>query len=86
MDKCIADKWYETKYYIPKEDKVVETKIHDEKGKRNLQLLFRKGNLWFHADGSIYVYYTPTHWRTVFPVKMEYIGNDFIEQEEMNIE
>jgi hypothetical protein len=29
------------------------------------QVLVRKGNLWFHADMSMYVYYTPTHWRAV---------------------
>lgn len=22
-------------------------------------------NLWFLPDGSMYVYYTPTHWRSV---------------------
>ena len=41
----------------------VETKIDDEKGVRNVQPLKRQGNLWFYPDGSMYVYYTPTHWR-----------------------
>jgi hypothetical protein len=31
--------------------------------KRMEQDLQRIGNLWFLADGSMYVYYTPTHWR-----------------------
>lgn len=42
---------------------VVETKIDDEKGVRNEQTLKRIGNLWFYPDGSMYVYYMPTHWR-----------------------
>lgn len=39
------------------------TKVDDEKGVRNEQELKRQGNLWFVPDGSMYVYYTPTHWR-----------------------
>lgn len=42
---------------------VVETKIHDNFGCRNVQLLCRRGRLWFVPDGSMYVYYQPTHWR-----------------------
>jgi hypothetical protein len=30
---------------------------------RNEQSLVRKGRLWFFTDMSMYVYYTPTHWR-----------------------
>jgi hypothetical protein len=41
----------------------VMTKIDDEHGARNEQVLVRKGRLWWHEDGSMYVYYTPTHWR-----------------------
>jgi len=41
---------------------VVKTKIHDENGSRNEQNLKRSGNLWFIPDGSMYVYYRPTHW------------------------
>jgi len=44
------------------EREVVLTKIHDEHGERNEALLKRIGNLWFLPDGSMYVYYTPTHW------------------------
>lgn len=44
-------------------DEVVNTKIDDEHGERNVQQLKRRGNLWFVPDGSVYVYYTPTHWR-----------------------
>jgi len=41
---------------------VVNTKIDDENGERNVQRMKRRGRLWFYADGSMYVYYTPTHW------------------------
>jgi hypothetical protein len=27
------------------------------------QKLMRIGKLWFHPDGQMYVYYTPTFWR-----------------------
>lgn len=43
----------------------VMTKIHDGKGVRNVQSLKRRGNLWFFPDDSMYVYYTPTHWRPI---------------------
>lgn len=42
---------------------VVETKIDDWRGVRNEGRLKRSGRLWFLPDGSMYVYYTPTHWR-----------------------
>jgi hypothetical protein len=44
---------------------VVWTRIADEKGVRNEQKLKKSGGLWFVPDGSIYVYYAPTHWKPV---------------------
>lgn len=44
---------------------VVNTKIDDGRGVRNEQELVRRGRLWFFPDFSMYVYYTPTHWRNV---------------------
>lgn len=44
------------------EDRVVLTKIDDAGGERNVQTLKRQGRLWFVPDGSVYVYYSPTHW------------------------
>lgn len=44
------------------EGAVVLTRIRDEHGTRNTQLLKRVGRLWFLPDGSMYVYYTPTEW------------------------
>lgn len=43
-------------------EETVWTKIHDDDGERNIAQLKRQGNLWFFPDGSMYVYYTPTHW------------------------
>ena len=43
----------------------VETKIDDGKGVRNVQDLRRWGQLWWFTDGSMYVYYEPTHWREI---------------------
>jgi hypothetical protein len=47
----------------------VETKIDDANGPRNYAILKRQGRLWFTRDGSMYVYYTPTHWRPSPPSK-----------------
>ena len=44
---------------------VVMTKIDDGRGVRNTQSLKLIGRLWFYPDGSMYVYYTPTHWQPV---------------------
>lgn len=49
---------------------VVQTKIDDGKGERNVQSLIKRTRipgetrpLWWFADESMYVYYEPTHWR-----------------------
>ena len=55
--------WNKTSENLPPEGLVVETKIDDENGSRNEASLYRRGGLWFLPDGSMYVYYTPTHWR-----------------------
>jgi hypothetical protein len=55
--------WVKCSIKLPENGKLVETKIDDEKGVRNEQILKRQGNLWYVPDGSMYVYYTPTHWR-----------------------
>ncbi len=48
---------------LPPDGEIVMTKIDDENGCRNEQKLKRQGNLWFTPDGSMYVYYRPTHWK-----------------------
>lgn len=50
---------------LPPENLVVETKIDDGVFVRNEQPLYRYKNLWYVPDGSMYVYYTPTHWREI---------------------
>lgn len=55
--------WTKIADILPQEGRVYETKIDDEKGERNIQDLKRVGNLWFYPDGTMYVYYTPTHFR-----------------------
>lgn len=60
--------WIELSKELPPEGEVVETKIDDENGCRNECKLWRQGRLYFHAPkagDSMYVYYTPTHWRQV---------------------
>ncbi len=48
---------------MPLNGETLMTKIDDEKGVRNEQLLKRQGGMWIFPDDSMYVYYTPTHWR-----------------------
>ena len=57
--------WYETPTTPAPEGVKLLTKIHDNKGSRNEQELIRKGNLWWFTDMSMYVYYTPTHWKYI---------------------
>jgi hypothetical protein len=59
----MSAKWNETRTVEPPEGVVVDTKIDDAKGRRNEQPLKRQGRLWFFPDGSMYVYYDPTHWK-----------------------
>lgn len=60
--------WIETSKQLPPEGVVVETKISNPD--RNQADLKLKGNLWYHSDGSMCVYYTPTHWRKKMPLRV----------------
>lgn len=42
----------------------IETKIDDERGVRNVTTLVWD-RMWWFPDRSMYVYYTPTHWRPI---------------------
>lgn len=55
--------WINCLNKLPDENIVVDTIIKDHNGERNHAKLKRQKNLWFFPDGSMYVYYTPTHWR-----------------------
>jgi len=57
-------RWIKTLDYLPQEGVKVLTKIDDEHGCRNEQVLFRLGSLWYTTGfNPTYVYYVPTHWR-----------------------
>ncbi len=57
--------WIRCDEQLPDDGVEVMTKIDDESGCRNEQSLKRQCSLWFYPDMSMYVYYTPTHWRGV---------------------
>jgi hypothetical protein len=51
---------------VPPENVLVETKIDgDEFGERGFCILKRRGKLWFVPDGTMHVYYEPSHWRDI---------------------
>lgn len=54
--------WKSIKEYVPPQNVILNTKIHNEQGVRNEQNLILNGKLWFTPDMKMYVYYTPTHW------------------------
>lgn len=55
--------WVSVSARKPPERVVVETKIDDGKGVRNVQKMSFWRNLWWIDDCKMYVYYRPTHWR-----------------------
>lgn len=63
------NKWVKVSEIPPPENLIVDTKLDDQYGDRLHQKLKRKGRLFFFEDDSIYVYYTPTHWKYIAPKK-----------------
>lgn len=59
----MKESWNKCSEVLPKDGVVVMTKIDGDGNPRNEQPLKLSGRLWFLPDGSMYVYYTPTHWR-----------------------
>lgn len=59
--------WVKCSDRLPPTDMDVETKIDDERGVRNIAPLRRHSNLWWFTDMSMYIYYSPTHWRPLPP-------------------
>lgn len=61
--------WVACSDRLPPTGEVVWTKIDDAQGCRNVTRLRRYQrspetlSLWFVPDGSMYVYYEPTHWK-----------------------
>ncbi len=68
--------WIEVKVKKPPENQVVQTKIDDGDGVRNVQDLIYSRNLWWFPDKSMYVYYTPTHWRALSSNIVKMDGKD----------
>lgn len=56
--------WIKCLDALPENNVIVETKIDDSQGCRNVAKLRRYNSLWFIPDSAMYVYYTPTHWRS----------------------
>jgi hypothetical protein len=51
--------WIRTDEQLPDEGKLVSVRLGS---RRVVQKLKRYRHLWFLEDGSMYVYYVPTHW------------------------
>lgn len=58
--------WISTKEKLPPQKQIVLTKIDDQYGKRNETRLYFHNHLWWLSDGSMYVYYRPTHWKPIY--------------------
>lgn len=59
----MSTQWTPCTSNLPPDDVVVDT--ISEGGIQ--QHLKRSGRLWFVPDGTMYAYYTPTHWRFITP-------------------
>lgn len=55
--------WISVKDELPEAGVSVMTKIDDGITVRNEGELKLVNNLWFLPNGSMYVYYKPTHWK-----------------------
>jgi hypothetical protein len=55
--------WIPVSLILPCDNRVVMTKIDDSKGIRNECELKLIRGLWYFPNGSMYVYYNPTHWK-----------------------
>lgn len=70
------DNWISCKEKLPERNEIVDTKIDNEQGVRNECQLLLKGNLWFLKDQSMYVYYSPTHWKPIIHTQQEIVNLD----------
>lgn len=55
--------WNSIKKTPPPKGILINTKISDAAGDRNEQPLKWDGELWW--SDSMYIYYTPTHWKFI---------------------
>jgi hypothetical protein len=66
--------WISIKEKYPPLREVVETKVEKDGKEYNVQPMKRDGlagRLWFFPDGSMYVYYEPTHWRPLSNIQKD---------------
>lgn len=70
LSSLIEDQWLPIE--TAPEGVEILTKIDDERGERNVQSLVKRTRIpgetapmFWTPDGSMYVYYTPTHWRAL---------------------
>ena len=61
MEATKKNEWRFTDRELPPREQVVMTE--DSGGNQQKLKRHNQGALWFFADGSGYVYYTPTRWR-----------------------
>lgn len=61
--KLQAEIWLSISEQRPPENTIVDTKIDDGHGVRNVQQLRLKGRLWWYPDADMYIYTNPTHWK-----------------------
>jgi len=59
----LDEHWIPVQSRKPPEGVLVWTKLDDDGGIRNVQKLIHEKNAWWFRDRSMYVYYTPTHWK-----------------------
>lgn len=65
----MATGWIRCEDKLPPPDIEVETKVDDEQGVRNITRLRWRKNHWWFPDMSMYIYYSPTHWRDTSSAK-----------------
>ena len=56
--------WIIVKHAYPPKGVIVSTKSDDGNGVKNEADLIYAHGLWWHPDMKMYVYYTPTHWKS----------------------
>lgn len=64
LEKLLSSDWNAVSQISPPKNIIIQTKIDDTQGVRNEARLQFDGKLWWLPDRSMYVYYTPTHWRS----------------------
>ena len=65
MSNARNNGWIKTSEGLPNEGTEVMTKIDDGHGCRNEGTLVYSRRMWWFSDMGMYVYYTPTHWKSI---------------------